>query len=602
MEEAPSTPTFEITRIPFSSEAVAVWSQLHGKNINWPVVYILDDRHAASAKSVTRSVYVGETLGAAGRIRQHLLSPAKQGMTTARVIMDSTFNKSVCLDLESQLIRLLSGDGTYEVMNRNYGIIDGDYFERERYREAFAEIFTELRDEGVFTRPVAEIVNGDLFKLSPFKALTEDQSVAVEQILEGLLVDLASEVVSTTVIQGEPGTGKTVVAIYLQKLLADIAQGREADDPDDDSPFLEFFTPENQHLIRDLKVAFVIPQQALRKSVERVFSKTPGLSKAAVMSPFEVGKSNELFDLIVVDEAHRLNQRANQASASQNRDFALINERLFGADDTSKTQLDWILEKSRHRILLMDPAQSVRPADIPLADLKHLTSKAKTDGRYFPLRSQMRVKAGDDYVGYVRAVLSSGAELQPRAFQGYDLRFFESAKTMREEIAARNLEVGLSRVVAGYAWPWKSKKDRSAFDIEIDGLQLQWNSTQVDWVTSVRSPQEVGSIHTVQGYDLNYVGVIVGADLRWDAATGRTRFDRTSYFDTKGKENSLKFGRKYSDEDLLEYVRNIYAVLLTRGILGTYVYVSDVELRSHLRPYFSHSLRSGAPARANPTG
>ena len=587
MAEVPSTPTFEVVRIPFSAEAVGAWSQLDGRNSNWPVVYVLDDRAAKVKSATTRSVYVGETLGAAGRMKQHLSSPAKQGMTTARVIVDLTFNKSVCLDLESQLIRLLSGDGAYEVLNLNLGIVDADYFDRERYRASFDEIFAELRDEGVFTRPVAEIVNGDLYKLSPFKALTEDQAVAVEQILEALLADLSTGQESTSVIQGDPGTGKTVVAIYLQKLLADIAQGRDIDDPEEDSPFLEFFMRENQILLRDFRIAFVIPQQALRKSVQRVFAKTPGLEKATVMSPFEVGKSAEHFDLIVVDEAHRLNRRANQASASQNTDFARINELLFGVDDASKTQLDWIFEKSTHRILLLDPLQAVRPADLPLAELNRLTSAARQDGRFFPLRSQMRVRAGDDYVGYARGVLSNRSNLQPRAFDGYDLRFFDDIRAMREEIAVRNDEVGLSRLVAGYAWPWKSKKSPQAIDIEIDGLQLQWNSTQVDWVASARSPQEVGSIHTVQGYDLNYVGVIIGPDLRWDATTGLTRFDRSSYFDIKGKENNGTLGEKYSDEDLLQYVRNIYAVLLTRGILGTYVYVCDPALREHLRPYFT---------------
>jgi DUF2075 family protein len=464
--------------------------------------------------------------------------------------------------------------------------VDADYFDRERYRTSFEEIFTELRHEGIFTRPVAEIVNGDLYKLSPFKALTEDQAIAVDQIIEVLLEDLAVGQESTSVIQGEPGTGKTVVAIYLQKLLADIALGRDPDEPEEDSPFLEFFVHENQALLKDFRIAFVIPQQALRKSVQRVFARTPGLDNAMVMSPFEVGKSDEHFDLIVVDEAHRLNRRANQASASQNTDFTRINELLFGADDASKTQLDWILEKSTHRILLIDPLQAVRPADLPLAELDRVASVAKKDRRYFALHSQMRVRAGDDYVGYARAVLGQTSELQPRTFEGYDLQFFDDIRAMRNEIVARNDEVGLSRLVAGYAWPWKSKKDPEAIDIEIDGVQLQWNSTQVDWVASARSPQEVGSIHTVQGYDLNYVGVIIGRDLRWDTRTGQTRFARDSYFDTKGKENNKRLHQEYDDDDLLQYVRNIYAVLLTRGILGTYVYVADPELREHLRPYF----------------
>jgi len=575
VDEAPSTPTFEVLRLPFSSESVSAWSQLRGKSSNWPVVYVLDDRHAKGKSSASRKVYVGETLGAVGRMKQHLSSPRKQGMTTARVIIDETFNKSVCLDLESQLIQLLSGDGAYEVLNLNHGVVDADYFDRERYRVAFDEIFAELREEGVFTRPVMEIVNGDLYKLSPFKALTDDQGIAVELILESLLDDLRTGEQSTSVVQGEPGTGKTVVAIYLQKLIADIARGRDADDPEEDSPYSEFFTAENQKLLRDLRVVFVIPQQALRTSVERVFAKTPGLAKASVMSAFDIGKSSDHFDLIVIDEA-------------QNNDFALINEALFGVDDSSKTQLDWILAKSTHRVLLVDPAQSVRPADLPLAELARVTSAARSDNRFFALRSQMRVKAGDDYVGYVRGVLGGGSELRPRAFEGYDLRFFDDLGEMREQIAQRNEEVGLSRLVAGFAWPWKSKRknSRDAIDIEIDGLQLQWNSTQVDWVASARSSQEVGSIHTVQGYDLNYGGVIIGPDLRWNAEAGRTRFDRTTYFDARGKQNNRQLGKKYSDDELLEYVKNVYAVLLTRGILGTYVYVFDPELRHQFRPYF----------------
>ena len=133
------------------------------------------------------------------------------------------------------------------------------------------------------------------------------------------------------------------------------------------------------------------------------------------------------------------------------------------------------------------------------------------------------------------------------------------------------------------------EKNRDAIDIEIDGLQLQWNSAQVDWVASARSPQEVGSIHTVQGYDLNYVGVIIGPDLRWDSELARTRFERSYYFDIRGKQNNKRLGREYHDDELLEYVRNIYAVLLTRGIQRTYVYIADPELREHLRRFFARA-------------
>ncbi|MGO1594679.1 MAG: DNA/RNA helicase domain-containing protein, partial [Ancrocorticia sp.] len=106
-----------------------------------------------------------------------------------------------------------------------------------------------------------------------------------------------------------------------------------------------------------------------------------------------------------------------------------------------------------------------------------------------------------------------------------------------------------------------------------------------DWISSRHSSDEVGSIHTVQGYDLNYAGVIIGNDLRYDSSNHKITFDRAEYHDKKGKEDNLKRGINYSDHDLLQYVRNIYGVLLTRGIIGTYVYVCDPALREYLRRY-----------------
>ncbi len=108
---------------------------------NWPVVYVLDSGDAANGASV----YVGEAVNAASRMRQHLASPAKAGFRSVRVVIDETFNKSACLDLESHLIRWLAGDGAFTVMNGNEGIIDAQYYERDLYREGFAEVFEQLR-------------------------------------------------------------------------------------------------------------------------------------------------------------------------------------------------------------------------------------------------------------------------------------------------------------------------------------------------------------------------------------------------------------------------------------------------------------------------
>jgi DUF2075 family protein len=273
-------------------------------------------------------------------------------------------------------------------------------------------------------------------------------------------------------------------------------------------------------------------------------------------------------------------------SGPLNKKFAAINERLFGEDDLSVTQLDWIIKQSKHRILMLDTGQSVRPADLPEKTTRALLSEANARGRVYPLQSQMRIAADRDYVGYVRAALSDTPPLAREDFGDYDLRFFTDFGELRQAIQAREREHGLARLIAGYAWPWRSKTDKHAFDIELDGEQLRWNSTQRDWINSPGSIDEVGSIHTVQGYDLNYAGVIIGKDLRYDAGSGRIVFDRSQYFDKKGRENNPKLGIIYTDEDLLQYVRNIYTVLLTRGILGTYVYVCDAALRERLQAFF----------------
>ena len=573
--------TFRVEPVRFSVRSVEALALLEDERLsNWPVVYTLDSG---------RSVYVGETGDMLKRLKDHLASPAKRDLREVRIVIGDEFNKSVCLDLESRLINLFAGDGKYQILNSNGGQADRAYYRRDEYQESFAEIFEALRAQGLFQRSLPEIENRDLFKLSPFKALTPDQANAVDAIVEGLVQGIEAGTPSLSVIQGEPGTGKTIVAIYLMKLLRDIGRAAPDDPVEEDTRFAELFDKRHIDLLKGLRIGLVIPQQSLRKSITRVFGKTPGLEKAMVLTPFQVGADAGRFDLLVVDEAHRLSQRAAQPSAALNNMFRDITVSLFGEDDLERTQLDWIRAKSDHQIFFVDSLQTVRPSDLREKHLARVSEDARRDGRYHRLRTQHRIRrAGEDYVGYVRAILAGQArQPRPERFTPYDLRFYDEPAAMRDEILALDRSEGLARLLAGYAWEWKSKADPNAYDIELGGLSLRWNRADKDWVASAGSVEEVGSIHTIQGYDLNYAGVLIGPDLSFDPESGRVVFNRDRYFDRQGKRNNNKLGITYSDEDILAYVRNIYAVLLTRGILGTFVYVHDPALREYMRPYFS---------------
>jgi hypothetical protein len=580
---------FELSRLDFRAEAVREWATSNALRTNWPVVYVLNGR-SGDAPSAEVEVYVGETLNAQARLRQHLESGTKSAMRSVRVILDEKFNKSAALDLESFLIRHFAGDGQFKVANRNDGVVDAAYFDRAKYQESFEAIFEALRAEGLFTRDIASIENDDLFKLSPFKALTPEQTEAVEGIMRVVAERLLAREDCTIVVRGAPGTGKTIVGVFLMKLIADLGATDGSDQSaENDSPLSPLFSSEDRATFRGLDVGFVIPQQSLRRSVQEVFRRTRGLAASQVMSPFTAAEHSTTFDVLLIDEAHRLNRRASQPSGPLNKQFGEINRKLFGKDDLSKTQLDWMTAKSRIRILLLDERQSVMPADLPRDDVVAMVAQSRRDEGYFELQTQMRVRGGRDYVEHVRGLLDVSTQmsaLEARArvrATDYEIRFFDDIRALHDAIRARDQEYGLSRLVAGYAWEWRSKNDPFAVDIEIDGYGLQWNRTSVDWITSAGAVDQVGSIHTVQGYDLNYAGVIIGDDLRMDPATSRLVGVRESYFDKRGKQNNKLLGIEYSDDDLGRYIADIYGVLLTRGIRGTYIYVSDPSLRAFLR-------------------
>lgn len=569
----------EIREFSFSDDgATDVKTDPNSRLHNWPVVYIINN---------DERLYVGETTDFLSRTRQHLQNPQKQGLREIRVIVDDTFNKSTCLDLESQLIMLFSGDGKYQVINSNAGIADCDYFDREHYQVTFDQIVENLRVLGLFNQSALDIRNSNLFKYSPYKALNDDQIQVTEAIIDDLWQSLEEGESSVHVVQGSAGTGKTVVGIFLTKLLSDLGTPNQA--PTGESVFDEYYQEGYKQLFEGRRIGLVVPQQSLRTSVKHVFSKISSLDSSMVLTPFDVGKSDERFDILIVDEAHRLNRYSAQASGEITRQYREINERLFGDPQSGHSQLEWLRKQCDHLILLLDPEQSVRPQDLTPKEINTCIESSRASGRIHTLRSQLRIQGDStEYGDFLDRLLAIGPQspIEIPTIDGYELRVFSDLDEMIEEIQKKDKEFGLSRLAAGYAWEWVSKTNKELFDINIPGARpLRWNSTDKDWVGK-GSSDEVGSIHTLQGFDLNYAGVIIGPDIEVDEH-GFLRANRERYADKRGKAdvamalNPLE--RKTTDDDLLRYIRNCYRVLLTRGIRGTYIYAGESTLRERIK-------------------
>lgn len=262
---------------------------------NWPVVYIMHN---------DKDAYVGETLNVKRRTKQHLEEKTDVEYKTIQIMTDKDFNKSVVLDLESFLIKYMSADGKYCLHNGNAGIVDHNYFNREIYQDSFKYAWGELIKRNLAIHTLDEIENGDLFKYSPYKSLTSDQSDALIQILgtiqERFKYSDSLEKKNLIVVNGEAGTGKTILAVYIVKLLKEISDGEldvyQSEDDVQDMAYLRAFAQN----VGKLKIGFVVPMQSLRQSLKEVFKSVDGLSPDMILKPTEV--ANDIYDLLIVDE------------------------------------------------------------------------------------------------------------------------------------------------------------------------------------------------------------------------------------------------------------------------------------------------------------
>jgi len=545
---------------------------------NWPVVYIMHN---------DRDAYVGETLDAVRRTEQHQMETQLDGMRKICLISGSRFNKSVILDLEAFLIQYMQVDGKYHLLNGTNGIQKSDYYDKEEYEEDFSYIWRELIEMQIARNPLEAISNKDSFKYSPYKTLTGEQMDGLVEIFRAIAQNISEPdpVHSTILVEGEAGTGKTILAIYLVVFINQIIHKSFADqylELDDIRKSAEIQSYMKK--IKDLhKIGFVVPMQSLRTTVKDVFKEVQGLSEDMILSPREVGKDIHhvgKYDLLIVDESHRLHRRK---SLAQYPNFDAISSSLNLGKDA--TELDWILKRSKMQILFYDPSQSVRPSDISREDFYNKTHFHLATAKPIKLKSQLRCLGGNDYINYVRDVLHCRAGLGKKHFQNYDLEFFDDIEAMSDKIKGLDRREKLCRLVAGYGWKWISKNEKDPehpkdYDIHIGDSHFIWNSTYTDWINSPNSLNEIGCIHTVQGYDLNYCGVIFGPEIEYDFGHHSIVIYKDHYFDSLGKAGTDEKGLK-------EYILNIYVTLMTRGIKGTYVYACNPGMQRYLKYYFS---------------
>ncbi len=522
---------FTIKDVEFHSDEYGVEPYLN----NWPMIYILEDGKKA---------YVGQTYSINKRMSQHKENDSKKFFTKAHFIYSDRFNQSATFDYESRLISLMSADRRFILTNQNAGLSGVNYYDKPSYDEEFVELWGELQKRKLTKNTIEELEQSDLFKYSPYKTLNDEQRNTVSEIVNNLRSSLNRRII----VSGAPGSGKTILAVYLFKLLKE------------------------SKVFSELEIGYVVPPSSLRKTMKRVFKGINNLSAKDVLGPNDV--TTRKFDILIVDESHRLKQRKNLSSYGAYDDAC----KRIGLPTTS-TQVDWILEQSKCSVFFFDKDQIVFPAGLDVAQIIQKDSFNTRMMAYYNLFSQMRCKGGSNYLGDIFSLLYGKLDHSVRE-DNYEIRLVNDFDVFSELYETKEEKEGLTRMIAGYAWDWKSKGDktRTITDFQIQNHELRWNSVLEDWVYSDDATKEVGCIHSVQGYDLNYGFVIIGEDLKYNNSTNNIFVDPECYKDVYGKKQA-------SRPELERYIRNIYYVLLSRGIKGTYVYVCNKELRDYVERY-----------------
>lgn len=424
---------------------------------------------------------------------------------------------------------------------------------------------SNVRATIIFTKLVAEMPNTNQasFKLSPEKPLSAEQ-LALKQRVEAFLIAHQNDEHAFLVIHGDAGTGKSV---FLNTLFADIqAQNRQ-------QPGSPFAGQENYLLVN---------HPEMLKAYKNAAQGVPYLRKKDYERPTtfinRMDKNGSRADIVLVDEAHLLLTRSDRYNHF-NQDNHLVE----------------IARLARLIVLVFDEKQVLKFKSLWRGD-----DLAQIVGRWphetYALRHQFRMQAGSAVQAWIDHFCQCHLLPLPSAgrdHQNFEIKIFADAQAMYDAIRQKNRTVGLSRMLSTYDYPYRL--DGQDYFIEEGAFRLRWDRSKpnerLPWAERPDTIDEVGSVYTVQGFDLNYVGLILGPSVSWDDRRQKIVLDPRRYEDSAAFQGKAQVAEAGSVQRRI--MLNAINVLMTRAINGLYIYAHDAGLRNKLLALQSAAVTKG---------
>lgn len=398
-------------------------------------------------------------------------------------------------------------------------------------------------------RPSKSLQNaiGSMLKGNKEFIMIDEQKVAYEEIFRLSLQSQKDGKKRTIIVQGGPGTGKTVIAVNL---LAELTQRDQL------AQYVSKNSAPRQVYLKKLK------GQMKKSSVDHMFKGSGTYTEAG----------NNVAHTLLVDEAHRLNEKSG----------------MF--HNMGENQIKEIIHAAFCSVFFIDESQRVTMDDIgSVAEIEKWAKEEGSEVHYLELQSQFRCNGSDGYLAWLDNVLDI-RETANYDLEGvdYDIRICDSPDEMRELVIERNRVSNRARILAGYCWEWLKKEQNNTdyHDIKIGSFEMSWNLGNGEpFAVSDTSINEVGCIHTAQGLEFDYVGVIIGDDMRFENGHVVTDFSKRAKTDQslKGIKKLYKESPEEARNRADEIIKNTYRTLMTRGMKGCYIYCTDQEMSEYLK-------------------